>query len=265
MAHLSTESAKLANGTTSVPLAVIRSARRRKDGKVYINDDKPARADYKPRGEIEIVDGVMSPLPNHQTRVWYVFAAAGAGKSSWVGNLLSEVRADKGGDVPMFLISRAAEEDEAFEGLDLQRIVIDDDYMADPLRYNDFPAGGCWVVIDDFDTFPKDQKAVVIELIEDLCNSGRKHGINVIVTSHLGANNSETKAILNSMQNVTIFPAGSSAHQIKYVLGHYCGCSNDDIRKMLKLPTRWVSVRRVYPPCVTWQGGCYMLGAAAPN
>lgn len=262
MAHLSMEHAKLTNGNTSVPLAAVRGTRRRKEAKVYVNDDRPAKADYTPRSEIEIMDGAMSPLPNPQTRVWYVFAAAGAGKSSWVANLLSEVRLEKG-DIPMFLISRAAEEDEAFEGLDLQRIIVDDEYLADPLRYDDFPAGGCWVVIDDYDTFPKDQKAAIIELIEDLCNSGRKHGVNVIVTSHLGANNSETKAILNSMQNVTIFPAGSSAHQIKYVLSHYCGCSNDDIRKMLKLRSRWVSVRRVYPPAVTWSGGCYMLGAAA--
>ena len=95
-----------------------------------------------------------------------------------------------------------------------------------------------------------------------MLNVGRHHGLYVVITSHLGSDYTKTRAILNEAHGICCFPNGSSAKQLTYVLETYAGLTKDDIRKVRRLPSRWVYIRKTYPAAVVHATGAYLLTGA---
>lgn len=237
------------------PLAVIRGSRRRgQDGKAFHISDRAE--DGVP--EITIHDGHMQMVPPEEGRI-VVFAsgASGSGKSVWVANMLAEWR-DKHPDGDIIVFSRLAE-DPTLDELDVRRVMIDESLVESPLVSDDFEPGS-FLVFDDVDSIPSKavQNAVYATLC-DVLNTGRHRGLNVAVTSHIACDGVKTRPILNEAHVYVVFPHGSSAHQIKYLMQRYVGLSNDQVRDLLKLPSRWVAVRRSYPPAVIYTGGAHLV------
>jgi hypothetical protein len=52
--------------------------------------------------------------------------------------------------------------------------------------------------------------------------------------------------------------------QMTNLLGLYGGCDNDELRRIRKLPSRWVALCTTFPSLVIYEGGCYLLHADAP-
>jgi hypothetical protein len=72
-------------------------------------------------------------------------------------------------------------------------------------------------------------------------------------------NYKETKKVLNECTSITLFPGGSSSYAIKYALQHYFGLDKHQVEKILKLPSRWITVHKLFPMCVLYAKGSYLL------
>jgi hypothetical protein len=238
-----------------VPLAIVRGSRRQAaDGKLLHLSESPddGVVEYKQ------LDGSLSLLPpDHGRSVIYLFGASGSGKSTVLSNYLAEWK-EKHPRGEIIVLSRLAE-DSCLDELGVKRMEIDESLIDEPITADDFPEN-CFVVADDVDSIsPKKLKDAVYAILTDLLNTGRHRAISVAITSHIGADHGNTRAILNEAHRVVCFPHGSSAHQIRYIATRYCGLSPNQVKEMLKLPSRWVCMSRSYPPCVVYSGGAYML------
>lgn len=43
------------------------------------------------------------------------------------------------------------------------------------------------------------------------------------------------------------------------LLGLYGGCDTDELKRIRKLPSRWVCLSTTFPSLVIYEGGCYLL------
>ena len=237
-----------------MPLAAVRGTVRRYKNPPTVHIHQEGDGEKS----IEISDGVISPLPNAGTRtINYCFGASGSGKSTWVSRFIDEFL-QKNPKANIYYISRLAE-DKAFEDFGVKRLKIDESLLEEPVSNDDFPEGSL-LIFDDIDTIqPKAVNEAVHNLLRDVLNCGRHRNLSACITSHMGSDYKRTREILNECHNIVCFPHGSSAQQIRYVLKTYAGLSNGDVMKLLKLPSRWVAVRRHYPPAVMYEGGAYLL------
>jgi len=54
--------------------------------------------------------------------------------------------------------------------------------------------------------------------------------------------------------------------QMTNLLGLYGGCDGDELRRIRKLPSRWVALCTTFPSIVLYESGCYLLhGDAKPE
>jgi len=232
------------------PLAVVRNSRRYGNKQFYIVDGSGEGVN------ITIHDGLLSVLPQSTRNVQYIFGPSGSGKSTWIGNFLAEwVLANPG--QPVFVVSRK-NSDIAFDGIPLK--YIDTATLVDePMNSDDFPENSM-VVFDDVDTIqPNNVKMAVHSMMNDILEVGRARNINCIVSSHLGSDYKRTRTILNEAHGLTFFPHGSSAKDIKYILETYGGMSKVQINTAKQLPSRWIHLKRSYPPAIVYGSGCYLL------
>ncbi len=235
------------------PLAVVRGARRT-DGKEFFISEHPGGAK-----SVEALDGQLSVLPGKKRNVQYIFGMSGSGKSTWIGNYVAEWLLQNPGR-PVFVISRKAEDD-AFHGIPTKYIIVDDSIVTEPLSVDDLP-DDCMTIWDDIDSIqPKKVNEAVQGFLRDVLEVGRARNINAIVSSHLGSDYKRTRTILNETMGITFFPYGSAAHQIKYVLRTYGGLNNDAIASIMKLPSRWVHLRKMYPPAIVYSSGAFLLNS----
>ncbi len=49
------------------------------------------------------------------------------------------------------------------------------------------------------------------------------------------------------------------SYDINYALKNYFSLDKDQIKKVMKLPSRWASVNKKYPPYVLHERGAYLL------
>lgn len=47
--------------------------------------------------------------------------------------------------------------------------------------------------------------------------------------------------------------------QMTNLLGLYGGCDSDELRRIRKLPSRWVALCTTFPSLVLYESGCYLL------
>jgi hypothetical protein len=210
--------------------------------------------------KIMIDDGKLTPVPNDSGRETpYIAGQSGSGKSTltaeYAGNFKKMY---KDGDI--FLFSRL-DEDPSLDKIKPTRIKIDDSLVHDPIDITKEIQDGSLIIFDDIDTIQdKKQRDAVYKLLNDVLEIGRHINCYCIVTNHL-INPSDRKfgrCILNECSSISFFPKSGNAHQISYVLKNYLGFSTKQIKKVMKLPSRWVTVFKNYPTCVLYEQGCFI-------
>jgi hypothetical protein len=247
------------------PLATVRGSRTlSRDGvKYFVNkrDYDVGKSETAP--SIKLTDGILSMIPSNKFRdTYYIFGKSGCGKSIFVGNYMAEYQYTFE-DNPIYVVSRKSG-DPAFEGVNYKHIDIDSFYdertkKVSPLMTEDFPANSM-VVFDDIDSiYPKVLMEGVQAMLKDLLNVARSKSISVIVTNHVGADYRNTRGILNEAANIVFYPEESNPDQIRYVLKKYGGVAQDQIQKIIDLPSRWVCLRAEAPKAVIYESGAYML------
>jgi UDP-glucose 4-epimerase len=79
---------------------------------------------------------------------------------------------------------------------------------------------------------------------------GRHFNISVIFTSHCATMGNDTKRILNECHSITIFPKNLGGKTSKYLLDQYLGMDKEQIKKLKKVNSRWVTILKTYPQCI---------------
>lgn len=216
--------------------------------------------DRKRDVEIDIPDGSIEVIPRLEGReCGYAAAPSGSGKSYWVGKYAKQYNRLYP-DNKIWLFSKV-DDDTSLDGIkNLVKVDLDYQIVDDPIDATELKDS--LVIFDDTDTIKdKEIRNAVNDLKNDLLETGRHNSTYVLITSHLISNYKETRTVLNESHLITVYPSSGSSHQIKYVLKNYFGLGNEDLSKLFKLNSRWISLRKVYPQLVISEHKIYLLGS----
>jgi hypothetical protein len=237
----------------------------KKGGKKNLKKD-PAYAevtkflDNRKNKEIIIHEGEVVPVPTFNTRECiYVAGPSGSGKSTYLSNYAKEYK-NLFPRNNIYLFSRVAD-DKCLDDLNPTRILMNEEMVEDPINPNEL--ANSLVIFDDTDTIPEGKlKKALIALKNDLLETGRHENVHVAITSHLLTNYRDTRTVLNETHSITLFPCGGSTYAIRYCLKTHCGFDNKEVAKIIKLPSRWVTIKKTFPQAVLYSKGVYLVGQA---
>ncbi len=239
------------NFSNSVPIAKI--IKGKKNDIIYLNEQGPG-FDHITVNKPERLSPY--PDPNHR-QVIYVAGASGSGKttyaSQYIYNYLELFPNNK-----VYVFSRL-ELDQNLDAMGCIAIPINEELSKVDI-INDISNALC--LFDDIDTIPnKKIKDLVFNIQNDILETGRHKNIYIIVTSHLlnGNDKKNTRTILNEAQQITFFPKGGNVRQIRYLLKEYLGFDGKQIDKILKIPSRWITVCKNYPQAIFEENGAFIL------
>ncbi len=211
----------------------------------------------KQNKELIIHDGKLEPIPNlDKIERLYVAGPSDSGKSTYAAMYISNflcLNPDK-----KFYIFSRVEKDDVLDELDPIRIVINDELLNNPISPEELK--NSIVLFDDIDTIQSKKIAdIVRRLRDDLLETGRHEKAYVVAVSHQLLNYKHTRQLLNESTSVTFFPCSGSDYHIKRFLKTYCGLDEANIKKILKLPSRWVTLYKTYPMYVLYEKGCFLI------
>jgi len=206
-----------------------------------------------------IHDGIMRPLigmPDQSRQCWFITGPSESGKTTFIANTAKQYKKDNKGN-PVVLLSRL-DNDESIDDIKPTRIKISEEILSDPITPEELHDS--LTIFDDTDTL-KDKKLLneICQLQDDLLETGRHENVNVIIVSHLMSNYKKTRIVLNEASAIVFFPQAGNSGQITRVLKSYFGCKNEQIEKMMTLPSRWVFLYKKFPMFVLYETGCYLL------
>jgi hypothetical protein len=195
--------------------------------------------------------------PKTERQIWYVVGASGSGKSYYTKMICKEYT-KKFPDRPVYMFSTLPEDVSVDDIKNLKRPKIDDTLVSDPIEANEFAES--MVIFDDCDTIAnKSHRKEVFKILDQILQTGRHHKISCILTFHLPSDRQTTRQMLNECHFVTIFPKSVMTKSTKYMLENYIGITNDMMREMKKLDTRWVTIAKNYPQAVVSEKCVYLL------
>jgi len=199
------------------------------------------------------------PNTNKERDVLYIFGQSGSGKSFYVqmyaGNyrvlhpknniyVFSSLESDKGGL-------------DKIKGI--KRIKLDADFINDAIIPTaDFT--NSLVIFDDVDNISdKKTKAVVWTYLNNMLQTGRHFSISVAMTFHVSAGGNQTKMILNEATSLTFFPTTIGGRNLKYICDSYLGMDKDQIKKLKKINSRWITIHKTYPKVILSEKNAFIL------
>jgi hypothetical protein len=221
-------------------------------------DSEDVKFDDVNMKEIKLPKGQkLQPLPNKNiVEKIYVSAPSGAGKSTWAGAWLGEFKKMfKHQDIYVF---SSIDEDKELDRHEPLRIELNLDIIDDPMKADEIEDSVA--VFDDVDTIQNPHLRGAIGSFRDyLLEQGRHFNIRMLMTSHLLMNYQHTRRILNEASAVVFFPKSGSTYSIKRFLKYHAGLENEEIKKVLNLPSRWVAFYKTYPLYIMHERGAYLL------
>lgn len=243
------------------PIAKIMSGKF-KDEILSVLDDETEKTTAMGTPELNLHTDTLVPLINPlQREVAYIAGPSGSGKSVYSSMLVKSFKAaHPEGEV--YLFSRTPyKDDPAYVDIKPLQIELDETLITEPIDLAEIKQDSL-VIFDDTNTVPDEKiRKKLEELMADIMEVGRKLRIWIIITNHL-VNPNERKfarTVMNEMQTFTFFPRSGSAYQIKYCLDKYFGMPKTTIDRILKLKSRWVTVKKTYPQCVIYKNGVFMI------
>lgn len=210
-----------------------------------------------------VTDGRMEPLMNPEERsVNFVAGPSGSGKSTHAAKLIENYKKIFP-HAELIIFSRTdAKNDPAYKHIHGHQVEINDKLLENPIDIEKELVPDCILLFDDVNTIQNDKhKKEIDKLMSDAMEVGRKLRVNMVMTNHLLIPNEKkfARTLLNELQTLTFFPKSGSTHQIRYVLKTYFGLNNKQIEKILKLPSRWVTISKNYPMYVLCEKQAYLL------
>ena len=186
----------------------------------------------------------------------YVSGVSGSGKSTYIGHYIKEFKKIFKKD-EIFIFS-SVNEDKAFDKYNPIRIPIDETLITEPFIITDFEES--LSIFDDTDTIRnKEYRNIVNGIKAEIIEIGRHYESRIIVSSHMISNFHQTRQILNECTSITFFPKASGVYHIKNYLKTNAGLDKNQIERVLKLNSRWVTIYRTYPSYIVWERGISIM------
>ena len=115
------------------------------------------------------------------------------------------------------------------------------------------------LIFDDVEGMPKDMAVAVQELADLVGNRGRHQATSLLYASHLSTDYKRTRNLLMESHWYVFYPSATSAKQLVHLLSTYGGMDREQVHAARRLPSRWVALRKMYPPVIMYDGGAYIL------
>lgn len=191
--------------------------------------------------------------------VCYIAGPSGSGKTTYAKNLIESYKYYYP-DNNIFVFSRLSD-DSSLQKLLVKRIT------PEILGYDTFDIMEMFdendlIMFDDVETIQDDKiKKNFSKIKNDILETGRHKNLYIIVTCHLINSNEkkDSRIILNEAKTITFFPKSGSTYQIQYLLKNYLGLSNNQIKEILNLPSRWVTIAKNYPQYILYDKGVLLI------
>jgi hypothetical protein len=180
----------------------------------------------------------------------YITGCSGSGKSWFARSFCENYDKLHKGKRPIYLISQL-KEDETLDSANckINRIKLES-ICDDPIDLNTKEMTDCMILFDDWDTIENTQEHkfsdAIWKLLDQCLIMGRHYNITVLVISHYNTNGKKGRLILTECNKYVVYPHGTSAHALKYLLGHHVGIDPKEIKELGKLG-RWICLQKTYP------------------
>ena len=239
------------------PIAIVKTTKSKTTPILSVDDKKTAQHSFN---EYTLKEGdTFQPIPNPKTerQILYVTGQSGSGKSYYTCMYVNEFKKI----FPkrqVYLFSSISEDSSIDKIKGLKRIKLGEEFLKDDLKAEDFKDS--LVIFDDVDCITdKKLKLKVASVLNSILETGRHFNVYCIYTSHLPCAGNETKRILNESHQVTFFPHSLGGRSLKYLLESYLGLDKEQIKRIKKLNSRWVSVMKTYPQIVVSENEVYTI------
>jgi len=149
------------------------------------------------------------------------------------------------------------------EGLDkikgIKRLALNKDFTNDEMiPIDEFKDS--LVIFDDVDNISdKLLKKKVWQTMNSMLQTGRHFKISMAITFHVSAGGNDTKMIINEATAITYFPQTVGGRNLKYMLDSYMGLDKEQIKRIKKLNSRWITIQKTYPKVILSEKECYIL------
>jgi len=242
------------------PIAVLHTKTSPRDGLCLLVDTKQRAIIQTP--DVELAKGeyfAMEPTNLEDGRdVVMVGGKSGSGKSHTAKNfairyhMLWPKR-------PIYLLSYL-QEDETIDELDFIKRIDPSTFVEEPPELKFFNKS--LTIFDDIEGFQREQPEIhgaLQTIIDMIATTGRHNSSSILVASHLLTDYKRTRLFLGEAQRFVIFPNGCSMKQMTNLLGSYAGCDTKELKRIRRLPSRWVALSTSFPSLVLYESGCYLL------
>lgn len=130
--------------------------------------------------------------------------------------------------------------------------------LEEPIEPSKFEDSLC--IFDDIDSI-QDKKILIYvnNLRDSIVKKGRHNNISCLCTNHLNTDYKNTRILLSQSNLITVYCRSGSSDGIKYLLKKYGGIDKKVREKILKLPSRWVSISLNHPQYVIYEKGIFVI------
>jgi len=197
------------------------------------------------------------PDKQKERSILYVTGASGSGKSYYTYLYCEQYRKMYPKN-PIYLISSVNDDSSIDKIKGLKRFILDEKFMNTPIGVEDFKDS--MVIFDDTDCLTnKIMRNKINGILGLILETGRHFNTSCIYTSHVANAGLDTKKILNESHSITLFPASLGGRALKYLLDNYLGFNKEQIKKVKKLKSRWVTITKSFPMVVLYQTGAFLV------
>lgn len=237
------------NELIGVPVAIIKKEGQRQSPVISVSDSSIVQRPFREL-KLGAEDGKFQVIPNPEVerQILYVTGPSGSGKSYFTRAYVQEFQ-KMFPKRPIILFSSITDDSSIDEIKGLKRVKLGPEFLEEDFEINDFK--DTLVIFDDTDCISdKKLKLKVNGILNIILETGRHTNTYCIFTSHLPTAGNDTKRILNESHSITFFPQALGGRSLKYLLESYLGLDRDQIKKVKKLKSRWVSVSKSYPKVI---------------
>jgi hypothetical protein len=247
--------------TTFQPIAVLHSKTSPRDGLCLLIDSK--QRSILPTRDVSLPEGeyfALEPTNVEDGRdVIMVGGKSGSGKSHTARNFAQRYHI-LWPKRPIYVISYLQHDDTLDALKFLKRLDPTKEFSDGPLPLDFFTES--LTIFDDIEGFQRDNPDIhdmLQQTIDMIATTGRHNQSSLLVASHLLTDYKRTRLFLGEAQKFVLFPNGCSMKQMTNLLGLYGGCDTDELRRIRRLPSRWVALCTTFPSLVLYESGCYLL------
>lgn len=217
-------------------ICIIKDNPKFKNKKIYLGKDNE---DYKSFNGLTLDNGFFQLVPNRKKdrATIAIVAPSGAGKSWFTSEYIKQYIKTYPNNEVFFFSEKPV--DKIIDDIEkVQRVVIDDDILNNPIDYKEL--NQCLVCFDDIDGLTKKYKVPVYELRDKLYKLARANFVSVIATNHaLAGGKNETGTMLRESDIIVFFPKKTTPMNLKYLVENYTCITKPDLAKIKKSKSRW--------------------------